>query len=537
MLAPRPTVNLPTGVRVLSTSVRLNQAQAQTQDSTSSSASARKAKAVGDISSVFASLGGASPPLPERFGQLKSSLVRDEQHAKSLIETWRDVLASLDKGLKQVEAKGPCVIPEVEYPKDPNIAKQGLQAWTTQDVIDQIRKRGVVVIRGVVEQDSALEWKQMIKDYVKQNPSVRGFPENDKQVFELYWSKSQLAARSHPNMINAQRTFLRDLFKTNHQAHLSDDTSSEYAMSRAISLSNVISYADRLRIRHPGDSKFALGPHIDGGGVERWEDPEFRGLWTNILSGGQRWRQHDPWSFGSEGQKLTAKADMYEAPGGCSVNRPFQGWLSMSSTGPSEGTLRVMPLLREATAYWVLRPFFNPINKEEPNAAGQYSEEFLAADNWEFDATSSSFPGCMLGGSFELNPVTHPHLRLTTAMTSVPHVNPGDVVFWHDHTIHAVESQHKGQGDSSVMYIPAIPLTLNNFEYLLDQRSRFEQGLPPNDFPGGVGESEFSGRGTVDDIVDEQGKRLMGLAKFVKDDAMTELEQRLVDECNRRLGL
>jgi len=34
-----------------------------------------------------------------------------------------------------------------------------------------------------------------------------------------------------------------------------------------------MSYYDRLRIRKPGDSKFALGPHIDGGSLERWEDP------------------------------------------------------------------------------------------------------------------------------------------------------------------------------------------------------------------------------------------------------------------------
>ncbi|KAK9246399.1 hypothetical protein V1506DRAFT_535444 [Lipomyces tetrasporus] len=31
-------------------------------------------------------------------------------------------------------------------------------------------------------------------------------------------------------------------------------------------------YADRLRIRLPGDAQFTLGPHIDGGSIERWED-------------------------------------------------------------------------------------------------------------------------------------------------------------------------------------------------------------------------------------------------------------------------
>jgi len=42
---------------------------------------------------------------------------------------------------------------------------------------------------------------------------------------------------------------------------------------RQVSTTTPVSYYDRLRIRFPGDSVFALGPHIDGGSLERWEDP------------------------------------------------------------------------------------------------------------------------------------------------------------------------------------------------------------------------------------------------------------------------
>ncbi len=38
--------------------------------------------------------------------------------------------------------------------------------------------------------------------------------------------------------------------------------------SASVSLLSPLVYADRLRIRHPGDAKFALGPHIDGGSGE-----------------------------------------------------------------------------------------------------------------------------------------------------------------------------------------------------------------------------------------------------------------------------
>lgn len=66
--------------------------------------------------------------------------------------------------------------------------------------------------------------------------------------------------------------------------------------STPVSLETPLTYADRLRIRHPGDSKFALGPHIDGGSVERWEDEEYRMVYSKILDG--QWRDFDAWDMG-----------------------------------------------------------------------------------------------------------------------------------------------------------------------------------------------------------------------------------------------
>jgi hypothetical protein len=44
-------------------------------------------------------------------------------------------------------------------------------------------------------------------------------------------------------------------------------------------------YVDCLRIRQPGDTQFALGPHVDGSGIERWENPEYRSCYTPIFEG------------------------------------------------------------------------------------------------------------------------------------------------------------------------------------------------------------------------------------------------------------
>lgn len=75
-----------------------------------------------------------------------------------------------------------------------------------------------------------------------------------------------------------------------------------------VSLQTPISYFDRLRIRQPGDAKFTLGPHVDGGSVERWEDKGLQKVFGNILKGGSYWKKHDPFDVTP---RIGAKQDMY----------------------------------------------------------------------------------------------------------------------------------------------------------------------------------------------------------------------------------
>ena len=120
-------------------------------------------------------------------------------------------------------------------------------------------------------------------------------------------------------------------------------------------------------------------------------------------------------------------------------------------------------------------------------------------------------------------------------MLSLPHVSPGDMVLWHTDLIHAVESSHCGSSDSSVMYIPAVPLTKRNMEYVIKQRKAFEEGTPPGDFPGGEGERNCSGRAGEEVIQGDDARRAMGLMRFDAESAETPLERRLIEECNARL--
>jgi len=196
-----------------------------------------------------------------------------------------------------------------------------------------------------------------------------------------------------------------------------------------VSLHTPLSYADRLRIRQPGDAKFALGPHQDGGSVERWEREGYgrSGIYSSLFRGD--WESYDP--FDAAG-RVDVVTNRYDGLGACSMFRAFQGWLAMSRCGPGQGTLLVRPLSRETTAYSLLRPFFRPLRSLD--RLGGSHERHLDVDNWAFTAgraMTSDLHGATPGHGQEFPAGMHPHLQLDKTMVHIPEVTPGDLVVWH----------------------------------------------------------------------------------------------------------
>ncbi|KAF2198707.1 DUF1479-domain-containing protein [Delitschia confertaspora ATCC 74209] len=475
-------------------------------------------KRAGDISDAFASLSGQDfRPLAPHYADLKARLIRG--HEDEVRESWERLLRDLREELPIVVELGSKIIPEIEF-KDIDHAPEKFN--------EELRKRGVAVVRNVVEEKEALQWKEDLREYVAKNPQTKAFPPEKPQVFELYWSRSQILARAHPNLLKTQR-FLMSFWHANPNV--------------PISTRHPISYADRLRMRLPGDSKFALGPHVDGGSVERWDPAGYGlgGVFDSIWRG--KWEDFDPWEASC---RLPVQPDLHQGVGSCSALRMYQGWLSMSTCGPFEGTLLVNPLLKMATAYYMLRPFFSP--KRGVEAGAQTSTEvisstddFLASNNWTLDEKPNSWlQGATPGHGQELSHLLHPHLNLPKTMVHVPKVNPGDYVAWHCDTIHAVDKTHAGTQDSSVLYIPACPLTETNAKYLVRQRDAFVEGVASPDFGGGAGESEHVGRVKVQDmegLVGEEGCRGMGLREWDSGaEGLTNGEREVLDRANKVLG-
>ena len=300
-----------------------------------------------------------------------------------------------------------------------------------------------------------------------------------------------------------------------------------------ISSSHPISYADRLRVRQPGDVGFALGPHVDGGSCERWEVNGYgRGkVFDSIFEG--RWEAFDPWESSC---RLPVVSDLYNGAGACSTFRMFQGWLSMSNSGPGEGTLQINPMGRLATAYYLLRPFFAPSSEVNTN-----SSLFLRPENWTLEEpVSSALQGAVPSHCQELNSTLHPHLDLANTMVPVPKVHPGDYVAWHCDTIHGVEKEHCGSSVSSVLYIPACPLTEANARYLKHQRESFLEGFPAPDYPSGEGESSYLGRLSPEyamKAMEMEGRQAMGLAPYDPNSpGLPEAERAMLAKSNEILG-
>jgi hypothetical protein len=541
----------------------------------STNGSSPPGKAVGDISDSFASLSGRqAQPLSDRFRELKLRLVAG--HEDAVVASWKRLLAALRRENELIARAGPAIIPEVRF----SHLHADLRALKPE-----IHKRGVALIRGVIPEDEARAYKFEIEEYVRQNPHTRGiyishpspfhfyhhhgtntplpafgktkgFPPSAPQVLELYWSPTQLRARCHPALLQTQTALMTALWRT------SDPRA-------PVSLRTPLCYADRLRIRTPGDAAFALGPHQDGGSVERWEEQGYGrgGVYEAVFSG--RWdadadadEEHAPGGYDpfDAAGRVHAVTDLYGGLGACSMFRMFQGWLAMSRAAPGEGTLLVNPLVRESAVYALLRPFFRA--RKGLQEVGGDKGRFLEEGNWEFtggEKMDSELHGAMPGCAQEFPEGLHPHLELERTMVHVPEVRPGDYVVWHCDSesgrpwggraqtmltmfglaIHAVDKKHGGTSDSSVLYIPVCPTTKASAEYVARQRAAFLQGTPGPDFPGGEGESRHIGRATEDYVkkyCDPVGVQAMGLGKLATVEGDTEGGKAAVQQANEVLG-
>lgn len=123
-------------------------------------------KRAGDISDAFVSLSGQQfAPLSAEYADLKGRLIKGREDA--VRESWERLLRDLRQEIPLIVELGSKVIPEINF-KDIDNPSEHFNA--------ELKKRGVAVVRGVVPEEDALQWKDDLREYIRQNPQTKGEP-------------------------------------------------------------------------------------------------------------------------------------------------------------------------------------------------------------------------------------------------------------------------------------------------------------------------------------------------------------------------
>ena len=235
----------------------------------------------GDISSVFNSLRQETFQWPERFAALKKELVPSSDHQLKINGAWKRLNKELDVKLAQLA--------ELQERSIPVVTVEAIRDGLDAAALDQVRASGCVVVRGVIDAEQARGFKTRVQEYSRAHPSHRGFPADNPQVLELYWSRPQVEARQHPNvyatLVALNHIWSQGSDKVSSSVENESSEDSDLIARAGVDLDTVYTYGERLRIRQPFDTSFRLGPHMDGGSIERFEDPNYRQAYAPIFEG------------------------------------------------------------------------------------------------------------------------------------------------------------------------------------------------------------------------------------------------------------
>ena len=212
------------------------------------------------------------------------------------------------------------------------------------------------MVRGTFDRASAEAWDRELVGYVEANNFAEtyrylddgvfgGLAAGVPPIFPIYWSRPQMEAREHANMV-AIRQFLNSFWKHESGGRVWFDPSRDTA------------YPDRVRRRPPGTTSDGLSPHTDSGSVERWLLPAYQKVFRHVFDGS--WRDYDPWDG-------AYRTDVHEFQSTvmCSAFRTFQGWTALSEMEPTEGVLHVVPI-PQAMAYVLLRALQDDVRRRRP---------------------------------------------------------------------------------------------------------------------------------------------------------------------------
>ena len=119
-----------------------------------------------------------------------------------------DIQSHIDEevdDIRSCQQRGESVIPELDFD---TIVQDGV----SQEIVDQIKRRGSVIVRQVIPCQQAMAWNDELSDYITSNgyyeaevdPSLDQYFSDLKsgrpQIFGIYWSRPQVLCRAASSM-------------------------------------------------------------------------------------------------------------------------------------------------------------------------------------------------------------------------------------------------------------------------------------------------------------------------------------------------
>lgn len=408
--------------------------------------------------------------IPQAIKEIKAALrERIKDHGRTVEEVINEIEAFLVaeiEDIKATKARGEEVWPIIDFADIEN-------GTVSEQSIAKLQRRGCVMIRGHFDRTQAEHWDADAVHYVDSNHFFQKYsgPADDffgtlelskPEIYPIYWSRSQMQARQHPNMDKVQK-FLNSQWK--HESH-----GKSWFDPQRYSL-----YPDRIRRRPPGTNSNGLGTHLDPGCLDLWMTEGYQQHFRHLFAGD--FAAYDPWD-------ASYRTEAAQFPGStmCSAFRTFQGWTALSEMNNDMGVLHTIPIPK-TMAYLMLRPLL-PDVAEVDMCGVSINRAFPVTKRW--------------------------HAFLLEALSAIPSVQPGDSVWWHCDMVHAVAPVKKQQGWGNVMYIPGAPWCKKNADYAESVHKAFLLGHSPPDFPAENYEAKWCNRFQEQDL-NETGRRSLGL--------------------------
>lgn len=409
------------------------------------------------------------------------------------------------------------------------------------------------MIRNVVPTGAAESWNETLEQYLDNKPQADPDTSQIDEVdgssanTEVFWSLAQLNARAHPNVLAVQKLLMSQCWhgRRNPADPTGDRISPRHPVTCADKVHTVGGKAEAPSPNKDSHKSNRAAPHAYTRAVGSSEISAYKATWDGW------WEKHDPWDS-AERLETIAQQDDEEGH----IFRMFEGMLPLSTSqdADSSSALSICPLPPElVTAYRLLRPFFTPKRSPLPSPGPNATEDFLLPSNWSL-VDASRRPLAVAEQRREvLSATTHPHLRLEKTLIPLC-VSPGDYVVWHPDVLYSLPARGTHNGAPSktsttttLVRLPACPLTRDNAFFLARQRRAFILGLPGpalaavparSDTHSSVppGESSHMGRPGTQDIYDMGGEdalRAMGLLAW--EERVGEEEGCLVEMANRIL--